>query len=299
MDQVRVICPAKVNLVLEVLGRRPDGYHSLESVVLPVSLWDEILLSKETESSASPVSLQVSGEVEGVPLGDANLAWRAVCAFRHALGLQERVRILLEKHIPLQAGLGGGSSDAGGVLRGLNLLWKAGYSREALAQIGAQIGSDVPFFIYGEPALVLGRGEIVQPFGPVPSLSMVIIKPPVGIATAWAYRQLGLGEAQKKGQRSRLMIQALQEGDLERIAHLLYNDLEAPVLSAYPEVRRACQYLLEQGCLGALMSGSGSAVFGLTRDWEMAEEIAKGTPAEIGRAWAVRTISLNEEGGFA
>ncbi len=298
MDLVRVICPAKVNLVLEVLGRRPDGYHNLESVILPVSLWDELLLSKGVAYSGSSVFLEVRGEVEGVPLGEANLAWKAAYYFQQVLNLQEGVEILLEKHIPLQAGLGGGSSDAGGVLRGLNLLWKAGYSREALARIGAQIGSDVPFFIYSEPALVLGRGEIVQPLGPVPSLSMVIIKPPVGISTAWAYHQLELGETQRKGQRANLMVQALREGSWEEIAHLLYNDLEAPVLSAYPEVKRARRYLLEQGCSGALMSGSGSAVFGLTRDREMAERIARGVPAEIGRAWAVRTINLDEEEGF-
>ena len=255
--------PAKVNLFLRVLGTRPDGYHELETLIVPVSLADRL----EIHADAGPTfrtlsfSLEVTGEdelVRGVPRGDANLVVRAALALAERAGVRGFADISLEKRIPPAAGLGGGSSDAAAALEILNELWSCGLDAEALRDVGARVGSDVPALMVGGPALARGRGERVQPAA-VGSLSLALVRFPFGVSTLDAFRWWDEAGGPTGPDPAALLEAARSAG--EGVAASMSNDLEEPVMVRHPEVREAKRVLVEGGGLGALMSGSGPTVF--------------------------------------
>jgi 4-diphosphocytidyl-2-C-methyl-D-erythritol kinase len=245
---MQVSAPAKINLFLKVLRRRPDGFHEVETFISPISLCDHIKIDKNKRGQG----ISFRCDDPSVPRGGENLAVRAANTFFAATQMKPAVSIVLKKKIPHGAGLGGGSSDAAAVLLALNRLFATKLSREKLAKLGSTIGSDVPFFIFESAAVCTGRGEIVTPKKLTEQLSILLVKPDFGVSTPWAY---------KRWQNSRELpgISYVQQ---DFRGQKLHNELERPVFEKFVFLARIKTWLLQQKeVAAALMSGSGSTVF--------------------------------------
>ncbi len=258
--------PAKINWFLQVAGRRDDGYHDIVSVMQRVDLCDTLCFEEsETLELVSGLALPVS----------ENLVFRAAELLRKVTGCRSGAKITLQKNIPSAAGLGGGSSDAAATLSGLNRFWKLGLEDQELRVLGSGLGSDIPFFIGPPLALAGGRGERVTPLpARGPSCSLLLVKPDIGIPTAWAYRNYRM--LTKKTVDIKLFCQALDTRDFSALKQMVFNDLEEAVFPEYQVIAGLKSRLLEQGAEFSLMSGSGSAVFGVFRSPEDARRAAAG-----------------------
>ena len=266
---MRVVAPAKINLYLWVGERRADGLHEIESVMQSVSLTDELSLSV-----ARAVSLDVS-PAGAAPEDESNHVVAAVRALRGACPGPSGAALSLEKRIPAGAGLGGGSADAAAALVGLNELWGCGLSKKALEKIGAGIGADVPFCVRGGTAGARGAGERLAPLIVRGPLWWVIAKPPGSLSTADVYARFDeLGGPRSPEADAHDLADALARGELDRAAGSLRNDLFDAAVSLEPGIASTREALLEAGALGAVMTGSGTAVCGLARDEAHAEEVA-------------------------
>ena len=262
MKPFLLTAPAKVNLCLHVLGKRPDGYHEIDSLFFQVSLHDTLSFEP-----AADFSLQCEGEAAGPP--EENLVVRAARLLQEASGTSQGARVRLVKKIPAGAGLGGGSSDAAATLLGLNLLWNLGLDVRELQELGARLGSDVPFFLAGVAARVTGRGECVSAFAPKFRIPLLLVKPGCQVSTPWAYGALSL----TKGVGNyKLPCSGGPDTGLEAILSGHSNDFEMPVFRQFPEIGEVKARLLSAGAAGAVMSGSGSAVAGLFESQEKAVE---------------------------
>ncbi|MBO4853544.1 MAG: 4-(cytidine 5'-diphospho)-2-C-methyl-D-erythritol kinase [Oscillospiraceae bacterium] len=257
---VHELAPAKVNLLLSVGKKRRDGYHDLVSVMQTVGLYDRLTLTSDTGEG-----IELACRNSGLPTGKGNLAYDAAVKFFSCTGIENTgVRIDLEKQLPMQAGLGGGSADAAAVLRGLGRLYAPSLGTAALERMGAALGSDVPFCVRGGTALVLGRGEHVESLPPLPSCYFVLVKPPLAFSTGNMYGRIdsrGLCEATSGAE----MTAALERGDLSAVCRLMDNTFER-VIDPECEVFAIRRRLTELGALGAMLSGSGSAVFGIFKN---------------------------------
>lgn len=258
---------AKINLTLLVRGRRADGYHDLESVMQQLELHDRL----EFVIAEHDISL-VTDSAE-VPAGSDNLIVQAADLLRRRSGCRWGARIRLIKRIPVAAGLGGGSADAAAALLGLNGLWGLGFPMDALMEMGARLGSDVPFCLLGGTALARGRGEILEELPPAPPMGVVLVKPHFGVSAAAVYRRFDELPASVAGDTASLL-QGLKEGDFEAVAEGLRNDLEPATFSMHPELPELKDRLTAAGA-AALMAGSGPTIFGLVRSPEEAEEVAR------------------------
>jgi 4-diphosphocytidyl-2-C-methyl-D-erythritol kinase len=255
---VELLAPAKINLFLHVLGRRPDGYHELFSLMCCVALFDRLVLRMGTAQTG------MTCDDPALPGDTSNLALKAALLFNQALGVEmgrtpEALTIELSKQIPLGAGLGGGSSDAAAVLAGLNHYYGQPFDRRRLAVLALELGADVPFFIDGRPAIAQGIGEQLTPYDGLPAYGVVIIYPGFGIVTAQTYKNLNLALTKSK---KKLRSLPFKNGDFCPFHHL-HNDLEAGVGDRFTVIEKLKKDLLNQGAIGSLMTGSGSAVFGL------------------------------------
>jgi 4-diphosphocytidyl-2-C-methyl-D-erythritol kinase len=273
--------PCKVNLLLNILGRRPDGFHALETVFHPVNLCDRLTFTP----SLSEVQLSCSDP--GLPTDAGNLVHRAATTFLSAAKIRDGVRIHLEKNIPLAAGLGGGSGNAATTLLGLNELFGQPLPAAKLAALATALGSDVNFFLQDKPALATGRGEIIESLDPFPALrgaSFFLIHPGFGIPTPWAYRNLARFPAAQNGEpgRARKLINLLQAGELALASREFYNSLEAPALDKYPVLQLYQEFLRAQGAVATLMSGSGSTTFALFREPAAAAAIVEKFKTKFG-----------------
>ena len=273
---------AKVNLTLEVLGRRTDGYHELSTVMQTVDLADRLVLEDADE-------LSLTATTSDVPTDGGNLAVRAAAALRHAAKVDRGVRIRLDKRIPIAAGLGGGSADAAAVLLGLNRLWSLRWPVARLAEVAETLGMDVPFFLKGGVALGTGRGERLTALTGMP-LALVLVNPGTPLSTAAVYGRVA-PSMYSDGTRARTVIAALETRKPARLAASLYNGLEAAATGLSPELERMRAALLAAGALGAVMSGSGPTVFGVARSFEQARQIRARLARGSWSCWAVRTIS--------
>jgi len=257
--------PCKVNLLLNILGRRPDGFHELETVMHPVGVCDALAFERgggKLELSCNDASLPTDGK---------NLVHRAASAFLARAKISDGVRIRLEKRIPLAAGLGGGSGNAATTLVGLNELFGKPLATAVLEKLAAALGSDVPFFLHGRPALATGRGEKIQPLERFPALrgkAFLLIHPGFGISTPWAYQNLAHLPVALNGQpgRAAKLVSLLQKADLKAAAGEFYNSLEAPAFHKFPVLAFYQEFLRAHGALAALMSGSGSATFAIVEN---------------------------------
>jgi 4-diphosphocytidyl-2-C-methyl-D-erythritol kinase len=264
--------PAKVNLFLRVLGRRDDGFHEIETLILPVTLADGVRAAYREQG----FGLAIAGERAGAVPGDAaNLVVRAAEALARATGERRGARLMLAKRIPVAAGLGGGSADAAAALRALDRLWGWGLGTDRLVEVAAEVGSDVPSLVPGLPVLVSGRGERVERVD-VPRSWWVLHAPSLEVPAADAYDWWDEDDG-GTGPDPGVVIEAAKAGDVEGLANLVFNDLERPVARRHPEVVEATRTLLEAGALGALMCGSGPTVAGLCRDGAHAEQVGAAT----------------------
>jgi 4-diphosphocytidyl-2-C-methyl-D-erythritol kinase len=270
--------PAKLNAFLRVLGTRDDGYHGLESLVLPLSLADEV-----TVTEAEKLDVIVDAEIElseGLDAGGMNLALVAALALAEAGGgIIRGAEIRIAKRIPVAAGLGGGSADAAATLVALNELWGCGLDRETLLSIGEHIGSDVPAMLAGGPVMMRGRGERIAP---VHMLTTWWVIKPFGFPTRSpdAYRWWD-EDGGAVGPDPGVLIAAAETGNVELLGHALYNDLEGPVSKRHPEITEAKRAFLEAGALGAIMSGSGPTVVALARHMGQADRLAEAVPGSF------------------
>ncbi len=260
---MKIFSPAKVNLHLRILGKRADGYHDIQSLMHRIDLGDEL----EIEPGERGIEVITSGAGEEIPQ-ERNLVWRAARSWTQAAGKEVSVRFRLQKRIPMAAGLGGGSSNAAAALTGLNEMYGARFTREELIGLGARIGADIPFFIFERAAWAGGIGEKLTPVTFDFPLSLLLAVPPFPISTAWAYEAYDRLElpARKPAEISS------RYGSLDDLRPLLENDLEEVALRRYPEMAAMKETLLARGARGALMSGSGSSMFGLFGSREEAEE---------------------------
>jgi 4-diphosphocytidyl-2-C-methyl-D-erythritol kinase len=263
---VVVEAPAKLNIHLSITGRRPDGYHELISVMVPVGLADRIQARAVPEEG---VDLSCSGR--SVPQDDTNLARRAARAFLSSSGLRQGISIHLHKEIPVAAGLGGGSSDAAAVLVAMNRLWPGRLNEAGLFRLALGLGADVPFFLHPAPSLARGIGEDLERLDYWPDLCYVLVNPPVEVSTSWVYGQV---EIELTSPGKAYIFKALNQ-DTFSIRDLLKNDLERVTESRFPVVTRIKKELLEAGAEGALMTGSGPTVFGVFYGVKQAEEAAE------------------------
>ncbi|MDD5491476.1 MAG: 4-(cytidine 5'-diphospho)-2-C-methyl-D-erythritol kinase [bacterium] len=251
---------AKINLMLQVLGKRADGYHDLASVMQEITLHDLLTMVK------IPEGITLTCSDQALPMDKSNLVYKAVMTMQKEADRLKKpvsgVKIHLSKNIPVGAGLGGGSSDAAAVLKGLNKLWQLRLSEDRLAWIGAKLGSDVPFFITGGTALAKGRGERLTLWPGIPAFRLVLVKPLMGISTAWAYKNLKISLT-KQPKNIKIIHNSLRKKRFNQLEEYLQNDLESVCISKYPSILEIKHRLLALGATAALMSGSGSTVFGL------------------------------------
>jgi 4-diphosphocytidyl-2-C-methyl-D-erythritol kinase len=286
-QRLTVRAHAKVNLDLRVLGVRADGYHELRTVFQTIELHDTLTCSEK------PGPFTLKCRTPGVPLDSSNLVWKAAAALWTALGRAGEIRdalVQIEKKIPVESGLGGGSADAAAALMALGRLW-GGAPITLLREVGATIGADVPFFLSGGTALGLGRGEEIYPLVDLPPHFVVIVRPPFGVSTAEAYSWYD--EDRTEGYRENREFQQLPVPWPSRAAQMI-NDLESPVLRRHQEIGVLKTQLREAGAMAAAMSGSGSAVFGLFRSRVAAERAVKPLSKNGAKALVTRTVSRAE-----
>ncbi len=273
--------PCKVNLLLNILGRRADGFHELETVFYPVRVFDRLSFTR------SGLGIELRCNVPGLPTDAHNLAHRAAALFLEEARIKDGVRLELEKNIPLAAGLGGGSGNAATTLLGLNELFGEPLTPEQLQRLAATLGSDVAFFLQSKPALATGRGERIEPLEPFPALrgtALLLAHPGFGVSTAWAYEQLARFPHALHGRpgRAQKLVSLLRDADLGRAASEFYNALEAPALEKYPLLALFQEFLRANGAAAALMSGSGSTTFAVVQGLDAASELAEKFKAKFG-----------------
>ena len=283
--------PCKVNLLLNILGKRADGFHELETVMQPVRWCDHLRFSQ------GGIAVQLTCDEPELPTGAENLVYRAATQFLQTAGIRDGVRIHLEKRIPLAAGLGGGSGNAAVTLLGLNELFGTPLAMDQLQTMAASLGSDVPFFLQEKPAVATGRGERILPLDFFPALrgaALLLIHPGFGIPTAWAYQQLANFPEALNGRPGRAgrLVELLRDGDLSRASGEFYNSLEAPALRKFPLLALFQDFLRANGAAATLMSGSGSTTFAIARSASAALEMEEKVQAKFGPCWtAVVPIS--------
>lgn len=282
--------PAKVNLTLDVLARRPDGYHELETIMHQVDLCDFV------EVSLGGEGVRVEVDHPGVPGGEANLAWQAARALMEAAGVTQGVRVSIAKRIPVAAGLAGGSTDAAAVLKGLNRLLGCDFDLPRLCAIGATIGSDVPFCIAGGTALARGRGERLEPLATRLTLHLVLVTPPVQVSTREVYAHLQLDAIRRRPDRG-AVARGLATGDLAAVCAGMENVLEPVTTALCPQVAEIAERLRREGALRAMMSGSGPTVMGVFAEAGEAQRACAIMKQYCHAAFAVK--SWGEDGGLA
>jgi len=279
--------PCKVNLILNILGKRADGFHELETVMQPVNLCDEMTFER------TAVGLQLTCSHPELPTDSKNLVHRAATSFLAAAKISDGVKIHLQKNLPLAGGIGGGSANAAVAFTALNELFGSPLPLAKLHELAAALGSDVPFFLYDQPALATGRGEKVQTLEHFPALrgkAFFLVHPGFGISTPWSYQNLARFPEALNGKagRAAALVTKLQAGDLPVAAGDFYNSLEAPAFDKFPVLELYKEFLRENGALVALMSGSGSTTFAIAENLAAAENLSEKFKSQFGdNGWTV------------
>lgn len=268
MDKIKLKALGKINLGLDVLGRRPNGYHDVRMVMQTVYLYDQILLEKTDKEG---ISLETN--LFYLPVNENNLAYRAAKMLIDEFAIKEGVHISLEKHIPVAAGMAGGSSNAAAVLYGMNRLLQLGLTDQELMDRGVQLGADVPYCIMRGTVLAEGIGEKLTPLPAMPKCHVLLAKPPISVSTQKVYEKLDAQEVTKHPDIDGILL-GLQTGDLEKITSSMGNVLENVTITEYPQIERIKDVMKEEGALNAMMSGSGPTVFGIYDDKMLARRAA-------------------------
>lgn len=268
MDKIKLKALGKINLGLDVLGRRPNGYHDVRMVMQTVYLYDQILLEKTDKEG---ISLETN--LFYLPVNENNLAYRAAKMLIDEFTIKEGVHISLEKHIPVAAGMAGGSSNAAAVLYGMNRLFQLGLTDQELMDRGVQLGADVPYCIMRGTVLAEGIGEKLTPLPAMPKCHVLLAKPPISVSTQKVYEKLDAQEVTKHPDIDGILL-GLQTGDLKKITSSMGNVLENVTITEYPQIERIKDVMKEEGALNAMMSGSGPTVFGIYDDKMLARRAA-------------------------
>lgn len=264
MDELQRNAYAKINLGLDVIGRRPNGYHDVRMVMQTIRLYDKLTFKKTRTRGIS-----IKSNLSFLPNDKNNLIWQAASLFYQSCGIEPGIHISLHKRIPVAAGLAGGSSDAAATLQALNKLYDTRLSSKELAELGVNIGADVPYCLMGGTALSEGIGEILTPLTPAPNIPCLIVKPPFSVSTKYVYENLALATAPHPDIDA--MLSAIRTQDIYAITKHLGNTLESVTIPLHPEIREIKQTLSDLGADGTLMSGSGPTVFALFTNKKMAQ----------------------------
>jgi len=286
--RISVKAPAKINLTLDVLAKRPDGYHEVEMVMTTVDLADRVDLTLRGDGE---ITLDCSASF--VPDDIRNHAYKAAVLLKERYQVREGVHLYIDKQIPVAAGLAGGSSDAAATLRGLNQLWNLGLTLDELAAVGSEIGSDVPFCVYGGTALAKGRGEQITHLGAPAPCWVILAKPPIGVSTADVYGNLRVQEIANHPLTGQ-MLRAIHEQDFTMMCHVLGNVLENVTLSLHPQVRQIKELMLASGAEGVLMSGSGPTVYALVQKEAKVHRIYNALRGFVKDVFVVRMLGAQE-----
>lgn len=260
MEKMELRALGKINLGLDVLGRRENGYHDVRMVMQTVYLYDLITLEKKEEPG-----IELATNLSFLPVNENNLAYRAAKLLVDEFQIREGIRITLEKHIPVAAGMAGGSSNAAAVLYGMNRMFSLGLTEEQLMERGVTLGADVPYCILRGTVLAEGIGEILTPLPPLPRCYILLAKPPVNVSTKMVYEKLDSCQIPEHPDIDGLM-DGLKNQDLEKVASSMGNVLEEVTIEEYPVIDKIKQVMKENGALNAMMSGSGPTVFGIYRE---------------------------------
>lgn len=287
MKQLRLHAYAKINLTLDVLGDRPDGYHDIETILHTVELHDTIILRED----GTDITLRCTSP--DVPEERQNIVHRAAHLLKETFQIPRGVEIELTKHIPVASGLGGGSSDAAVTLLGLAQMWKLRVDDRQLMELGSKIGSDVPFFLVGGAALAMGRGERVRMLPPLPTTWVVIARPIIHITSEWAYKALDHGAARKRPATSEV-VRALEAEDARAVGRLLCNAFEDVVIAHHPVVKTIRDRMTAHHPLGVSLSGTGPAVFAMVANEAAAKDIGA-VMAELADVEVLVTRTFAEE----
>lgn len=263
MEKIERKAYGKINLSLDVIGKRDNGYHEVEMVMQSVSLSDTVIIKK----TQTGITLRTNREE--LPLNESNIAYQAAALMKEYFNLPGGVEITLEKNIPIAAGMAGGSSDAAAVLLGMKELFQLEASKETMEKLGLSLGADVPFCLRGKTALATGIGEILTPLTPLCDCSILISKPNFGVSTKEVYESFDAAVKITHPQ-TKALIEAINRKDLSQIATQMENVLEAVTVKKYPEIAELKKLMLEEGALGSMMTGSGPTVFGLFEQEEAA-----------------------------
>ncbi|MBO1004728.1 4-(cytidine 5'-diphospho)-2-C-methyl-D-erythritol kinase [Pseudogracilibacillus auburnensis] len=286
-----VKAPAKINLSLDVLGKRNDGFHEVEMVMTTIDLADRIeLVEKKTDE------IILNSQNRFVPDDRRNLAYQAAEVLKRKFAIKQGVDITIDKTIPVAAGLAGGSSDAAATLRGLNQLWGLQLSVEELAEIGSEIGSDVSFCVHGGTAIARGRGEKITKLPAPPNCWVILAKPEIGVSTADVYRNLNIEKIAHPNTKE--IVQAIENQAYDKICTYMANALEDVTFSMYPEVLHIKQQMEKFGADAVLMSGSGPTVFGLVQHESRLNRIYNGLRGFCGQVFAVRMLGESSENSY-
>jgi 4-diphosphocytidyl-2-C-methyl-D-erythritol kinase len=283
--------PCKVNLILNILGRRADGFHELETIMQPVNLCDEMVFER------AGTGLQLTCSHPELPCDSKNLVHRAATTFLSAAKISDGVKIHLQKNLPLAGGIGGGSANAAVTFSALNELFDSPLPLTKLHELAAALGSDVPFFLYDQPAIATGRGEKVRTLEKFPALqgkAFFLVHPGFGISTPWSYQNLARFPKDQNGTagRAEKLAAHLQAGDLNAAAAEFYNSLEAPAFDKFPVLQLYKEFLRENGALVALMSGSGSTTFAIAENLAAAESLADKFKSQFGNKGWTATVAI-------
>lgn len=274
---IRLRVPAKINLWLEILGKRSDGYHEVSSLMLPIAVWDHLRLDRAASG------LKITCAHPEVPADESNLALRAARLYLRTAQIGSGMEIHLQKNIPVGAGLGGGSADAAGVLLGMNHLYDDRFSISELSEMSRMLGADVAFFLHRQPALATGIGEKITRVEGVPEYPLVLVKPPLSVSTGWVYQRLKLTRGVSRIKIAPFLANPWQLQDF------LENDLESVTLSEYPLLHEIKQWMMAQGAAGTLMSGSGPTVFAVFTDAYQAEKVGQLAKHKWDGCWVMAT----------
>ena len=285
MKKIEIYSYSKINLTLNILGKRQDGYHNIETIMQSINLADRIFIKEEKEG------IKIKCNHSQVPIDAQSLAYRSAEKILSRYRITKGVKIEIDKKIPLASGMAGGSANSASILVGINKLFALNLSNKDLRGMGEELGMDVPFCIQNGTALAYHRGEKVTPLSPVnPPLWIVIINPGFEIPTKWAYNNLDLSLIKREKNNTKAMLEALKKGEARGIAKNLFNSFEELIIKKYPEIGKIKDRLIEEGTLGALMSGSGSTVFGIAQNKEKAFKIYKKLKSQYKSIWIVHTI---------
>lgn len=269
MEKIELKAYGKINLGLDVIRKRPDGYHDLDMIMQMVDVYDDIVITKNKTGK-----IEVKTDTAVLSNGKDNLAYMAAKMLMDEFKIKDGVNIYINKRIPIAGGMAGGSSDCATTLMGINQLFELGLSKEELMERGVKLGADVPYCVLGGTAIARGIGEVLTPLPASADCHVIIAKPPVSVSTAYVYGHIKPLEITKRPDIE-AMAQSIKDGDLKKMASLIYNVMEDVTVGEYPIISEIKQVMLDNGALNSIMSGSGPTVFGLFDDKEKAQQCVK------------------------